>query len=156
MTEPEPETVTVVSNRDDAVRAMRAYQAQGWDIYATHIPLSGQAGFKCVSPRPMGDGPIHHLIYWNMFQTELTPIILECDSESVLLSYILRHGRHESFGFFMFPDDDLGFVCYCEGHHGRSNVLHIPEEHGLDENAEEFLGVYLAEYEMADEDEKED
>ena len=139
-------TLTVMRTREEAVRAMRSLQAKGWDVYAANSPLVGQAGFRCVthvSDDAGGIEPRAHSILWNIYDSELTPITIDCDGEPTLLAYIMRHAHHETFGFFEYPqNDDCGFVCYCRGHVGRSLVLRIPEELEMSVNATDFLWEY--------------
>ena len=144
----EPEhTYTVMRTREDAVRAMRGLQAQGWQVYAANAPLLGQAGFRCVTHGVDAEGglfPRAHTVLWNMYDCELTPITLDCTNEMDLLSFVWQHGNHETFGFFEFPEDndEVGFVCYCRGHVGRSLVLRIPEELDLNDDAIDFIWEY--------------
>ena len=145
MSEPE-HTWTVMRTREAAVQAMRSLQAKGWQVYAANAPLAGQAGFRCVTHSLDDEGgllPRAHSILWNMYECELTPITLDCSNETDLLSFVWQHGAHEAFGFFEFPEaDEVGFVCYCRGHHGRSLVLRIPEELDLNDNAIDFIWEY--------------
>lgn len=138
-------TFTIMRTREAAVKAMRSLQAKGWDVYAANAPLEGQAGFRCVTHVSDAQGgltPRAHSIFWNMYASELTPIIIDCDGDTTLLGYILRHAHHETFGYFEFQNDDTGFVCYCRGHVGRSLVLRIPEELGMGDAAIAFLWEY--------------
>jgi len=144
---PEPEhTYTVMRTREDAVRAMRSLQAKGWEVFTANAPLSGQVGFRCVTHSLDDEGglfPRAHSIFWNLYDSELVPITLDCSNEHELLSFVWQHGAHDNFGFFEFPqNDEVGFVCYCRGHIGRSIVLRIPEELDLNDDAIDFIWEY--------------
>lgn len=145
MSESDPMTYKVMRTREEAVEAMRMLQKKGWEVYATNAPLSGQVGFKCLSPFKKSDGIlVQHscCIFWNLYDSELVPIVIECQNERMLLDFAWQHGHHESFGFFEYPDGDLGFVCYCQGKNGRSMVLQIDEDLDLNEDACEFIWEY--------------
>jgi len=66
-------------------------------------------------------------------------------SDIALTDFVLGHGRHDTFGFFQYPNEDVGFVCYCQEHNGRSIALRIPEELDMGEEACEFIWQYQKE-----------
>jgi len=149
-------TYTVMRTREAAVKAMRTLQAKGWEVFTANAPLEGQVGFRCVTHSLDEEGglsPRAHSILWNIYGCELTPIPVDCTNETDLLSFVWHHGNHERFGFLSFPQsEDVGFVCYCRGHAGRSLVLRIPEELALNDAAIDFIWEYQKAENDADDD----
>jgi hypothetical protein len=142
------QTYEVHDSRTTAVEAMRALQADGWIVYPETVPLQGQAGFYCVLHEKAKDKSVvkrAHSILWNMYEHELVPVEIDCTGTPHLFSFVFEHGKHETFGYFQYPDDDVGFVCYCKGPaRGISLVLKISDETQceLSEEAYEFLWMY--------------
>jgi hypothetical protein len=140
-------TFEVKESPEDAVMAMRALQASGWLVFKETVPLSGQCGFRCIMQEERKGRVIRrsHSILWNMYEGELFPIIIDCNNEVEMFSFVMQHGHHETFGYFEYDDDDdVGFVCYCRAHLRRSLVLRISEEVQCDfsDNAVDFLYQY--------------
>ena len=153
MSESDLTTYKIMRTREEAVDAMRTLQKKGWEVWATNSPLTGQVGFKCLSPAFETDKGVYDRhecqIFWNLYGEELVPIEIECLNEQMLLSFAWQHGKHESFGFFEYPEPvgDLGFVCYCQAHQGKSLVLRIPESVHLNEDACEFIWEFQSQVE---------
>jgi hypothetical protein len=147
VTEEPNQTYEVHDSREDAVAAMRALQAQGWVVYPETVPLQGQAGFYCILHDKGAQDLIKqtHSILWNMYDQELIPVVVDCQSDSHLFSFVMTHGKHDTFGYFKYPNEDVGFVCYCRGEdRGVSLVLRITDEEDSDlsEDAYEFLWLF--------------
>jgi len=141
---------------------------QGWEVYPEKVPLAGQCGFYCVHTWQDSKGMLckkAHSIRWNLFGHELQPIIIDCQQETDILSFVWQHGNHPGFDYFEYGDGDVGFVCYCRGDDQRSLVLHVGQE--LDETFSdetfELLWLYEngnsfydddedCEYELVDDD----
>ena len=136
-------TWEILEGPEEAVEAMRALQADGWLVFRETVPLSGQCGFRCIMQEQEAGKLVRreHSILWNVFDTELVPIVVDCRDERDLLAFVLQHGAHRSFDFFEYVDDDVGFVCYCRAHLRRSLVLRIADETLCDfsDDAMEFI-----------------
>jgi len=147
MSDPE-RTQVIARTREEAVMAMQKLQSKGWQVFAQNAPLAAQAGFYCVKNTLEDDGTTTRRarsIMWNLYGQELAPITIDCESDLALTDFVLGHGRHDTFGFFQYPDDDVGFVCYCQEHNGRSIALRIPDELDMGEEALEFIWQYQQE-----------
>jgi len=152
-------TFSLMRTREEAVAAVKALQDKGWSIYAANAPLTGQVGFKCVT-NIQEEGVTKeqaHCVFWNIFDTELTPIVLECLTELDLLSFLWTHANHDTFGFFAYPEShDVGFACYCRGDDSKSLVLHIADETELNEDACELIWAYQCELENEESEDDEE
>lgn len=140
--------LVVVDNREEAVEAMQRLANKGWHVYAQNAPLGAQAGFYCVKDTLEEDGSTSshaHSIMWNLYAQELEPITIDCESDIALTDFVWAHLSHDTFGFFQYPNEDIGFLCYCQGHNGRSTVLRIPDELDMNTNSLEFIWQYQQE-----------
>jgi hypothetical protein len=138
----------VVGSREEAVAAMQRLANRGWQVFAQNHPLAAQAGFYCVKNTLEDDGTTTrhaHSIMWNLYEHELAPIEIDCENDLTLTDFVLGHFRHDTFGFFQYPNRDVGFLCYCQGHNGRSTVLRIPDELDMNENSLDFIWQYQQE-----------
>ena len=138
-------TSEVLGSREEAESAMREFQQKGWEVFHERVPLSGQFGFYCVRTVVRSDGSesrLAHSVRWNRFHEPLIPVTIACHTRQTFLSFLLRHGQHESFEYFEYGDGDVGLVCYCNALRGWSDVLQISDDfdHDLDETCQEILG----------------
>lgn len=154
MEEPAHHTLQVMKTREAAVMAMRTLQSEGWRVTIQTVALTGQCGFYCVGHEEREGRLVEcaHSILWNMYEIALTPIVIDCKGDQDLLTFVLQHGNHETYGYFEFDDEeDMGFVCYCEGHAGHAIALRIsPEVYDeMNDESVEFLERYLERYDEA-------
>ena len=139
----------IVRNTESEVREIVAdLQKEGWEIYYESVPLSGQEGFYCVKTEFTADGESTRTVknvVWNMYSQELHPVTIDARGVEDMLSFIWQHGSHEGFGYFEWSNEqDIGFVCHCQHHNGRSLALKIgPEaQEKLNEAAWDLLLQY--------------
>jgi len=140
-------TAELKRSREEAEMAAEALRQKGWDVYPEKVPLAGQWGYYCVNTWVSSDGIERKRalsVRWNLYERELRPIVIDCQKETDLLSFIWQHAGHAGFDHFEYGDGDVGFVCYCQGHVGQSLVLRIGQEldEELSEEAFELLWLY--------------
>jgi len=140
-------TSTLKSSRAEAEQIADTLRDKGWDVYPEKVPLAGQWGYYCVTMLRDDDGEYFkraHSVRWNIFSEELHPIVIDCQQETDILSFLWQHSTHHGFDHFEYGDGDVGFVCYCQGERGQSLVLRIGVELDsvLSQNAFELLWTY--------------
>jgi len=146
----EDHTSELKRSREEAERAAEHFRLKGWDVYPEKVPLAGQWGFYCVHTWTNSDGSTSkraHSVRWNIYEQELTPIVIDAQCDADILSFLWQHAGHDGFDHFEYGDGDVGFVCYCQGDRGRSLVLRIGSEidHLLHESTFELLWMYETE-----------
>lgn len=159
MFEPDCEDHTAVlkGSREEAERAAQALKDLGWDVYPEKVPLTGQWGYYCVSTWQAPGGTLRkraQSVRWNLFGHELCPVVIDCTCETDIFSFVWQHGTHDNFDYFEYGDGDVGFVCYCRGHLGRSLVMHIGQELDpeLSDAAFELMWIYENDNVIEDDD----
>lgn len=157
-----PSVIYIVKgSREEALEDVSDLQKNGWDVYNGTLPLSGQEGYHCVKTEYDEDGnPIQTVknIVWNLYESELTPIVMKCEDENHLYSFILQHAKHEGFGFIDWNQGDgVGFVCHCKHKEGQSIALHVEKEaqHTFNEAAINLILAYMLALEEAMDEDKE-
>lgn len=148
MQDVERHTSELKPSREAAERVVSRMRSHGWEVYEERVPLSGQYGFYCVRVVPDEGGDLvrqAHSVRWNLFDSALVPVTIDCWDDAVFLSFLWRHAGHEDFSFFEYHDGDVGFVCYCEGHRGFSLALRVSDdfEPGLSDEATEIVGAFV-------------
>lgn len=143
----EDHTSVLKTSREEAEKTAATLKRKGWEVYPEKVPLAGQGGYYCVTTWQDDEGDYvkrAHSVRWNIFEKELHPIVIECQQQNDILSFLWSHSGHRGFDFFEYGDGDVGFVCYCQGSRGRSLVLRIGTElePDLTPEAFELLWIY--------------
>lgn len=144
-------TAELKKSREEAEMAAETLRLKGWDVYPEKVPLVGQWGYYCVSTWVSSDGVERsraHSVRWNLYDRELQPLVIDCQQESDILSFVWKHAGHPGFDHFEYGNGDVGFVCYCRGKQGQSLVLRIGQE--LDETFSDETFELLWLYENAE------
>ena len=124
-------TWEIKGTREEAEQIVRRLQSSGWTVYHERVPLQGQSGYYCVRATETDDGVVVrrcHSVRWNIFQRELIPFIVECETEGDLLGFLWTHGGHSSLEHLDFGDGEIGFVCHCRAERGYSMAMNITRE----------------------------